>query len=880
MKKEFKFSVIIPIFNVEDYLEETIESVINQTIGFEENIQLILINDGSPDNSEKICLKYKELYPENVIYYKQKNAGVSAARNKGIELAEGEYVNFLDSDDKWSLDTFKEVYKNNKKNPEINIFSCKMMFFDAQKGNHPLNYKYKENKIVDITVDDNYVQMHASPTIIKTAVAKKYKFDQTIKYAEDTKFINEILLDEKKMLLLKEPTYYYRKRSAGNSAIQTKEKNKDWYQVSPTKVFKYIIEKSLEKYGKVLPFVQYTIMYELQWRFKTELKNDILTKKEANEYKEVLYDLLSYIEDSIILKQKKLFIEHKLFLISKKNKQNILKKCSVKDDKLIYNDMVLVDFKKSNLLTINVINLKENIIDICGQLNCLLPEKDYEIIYEINDKEKKLKLEASKRNTRIILDEVILNNKTFRFKENLKDLENKITFYIEYKGNKIKLSPAYTFQGRIDKKLSLHFLKNNKMIYNQKGSIIINKKSIIKCLVLETKCFLQMLKNKKIKQMIYRYTAKLFRLFNRKEIWLISDRTLVANDNGMHFFKYTCKQNDKNIKPYFVIDKSSEDYNKMKEYGRVVAHNSYKYKVLFLAAKKIISSQGDAWVINAFGKNEKFYRDMFEYDFVFLQHGITKNDQTAWLNYMNKNIKMLVTATIPEYESFLDLNYGYTKDEIKLTGFPRYDNLVNEREKLIAVMPTWRQSLSGINDGSTGVRQYNPDFKKSEYFKFYNDLINDKELLSLMKKKGYKGIFVTHPSHMTNSIDFEENECFEVVKGYADYQEIFKKASLLITDYSSVAFDFAYLKKPVIYAEFDKEEFFKQHIYDEGYFKTERDGFGPVVKSREEAIKSILEALEKDCEIENKYKKRIEKFYKFNDTNNCKRVYEEIKKIK
>jgi len=91
MKKNFKFSVIIPIYNVEEYLEETINSVINQTIGFEENIQLILINDGSPDNSEEICLKYKELYPDNVIYYKQKNSGVSSARNKGIELAIGEF---------------------------------------------------------------------------------------------------------------------------------------------------------------------------------------------------------------------------------------------------------------------------------------------------------------------------------------------------------------------------------------------------------------------------------------------------------------------------------------------------------------------------------------------------------------------------------------------------------------------------------------------------------------------------------------------------------------------------------------------------------------------------------------------------------------------
>ena len=88
---KYKFSVVIPIYNVEDYVEETILSVINQTIGFEENIQMILVNDGSPDNSEDICLRYKDKYPDNIIYVKQENRGVSAARNNGMNYIEGKY---------------------------------------------------------------------------------------------------------------------------------------------------------------------------------------------------------------------------------------------------------------------------------------------------------------------------------------------------------------------------------------------------------------------------------------------------------------------------------------------------------------------------------------------------------------------------------------------------------------------------------------------------------------------------------------------------------------------------------------------------------------------------------------------------------------------
>ena len=106
---KYRFSVIIPVYNVEDYLEETILSVVNQTMDFEQNIQLILINDGSKDNSYIVCEKYKNLYPNNVVYVEKENGGVSSARNAGIDYVEGRYVNFLDSDDKWDLDEFEKV---------------------------------------------------------------------------------------------------------------------------------------------------------------------------------------------------------------------------------------------------------------------------------------------------------------------------------------------------------------------------------------------------------------------------------------------------------------------------------------------------------------------------------------------------------------------------------------------------------------------------------------------------------------------------------------------------------------------------------------------------------------------------------------------------
>ena len=130
MSKKIKFSVVMPIYNVGHFLDESISSVINQTIGFKENIELILINDGSTDNSDEICKKYVSKYPNNIIYKKQKNSGVSKARNEGLKLATGEYINFFDADDIWNNDVFQKINHFFDTNKNIDLISCRQKYFE------------------------------------------------------------------------------------------------------------------------------------------------------------------------------------------------------------------------------------------------------------------------------------------------------------------------------------------------------------------------------------------------------------------------------------------------------------------------------------------------------------------------------------------------------------------------------------------------------------------------------------------------------------------------------------------------------------------------------------------------------------------------------
>ena len=215
MKKndyKYKFSVVIPIYKVEKHLEETIKSILDQTIGFEENIQMILVNDGSPDNSESICLKYKNMYPNNIIYVKQKNAGVSAARNAGAKLVEGRYVNFLDSDDKWTLSAFEKISEYFNKNRDIKMVSCRHKYFEARNDYHILDYKYKKTKIVNLDIDYDYPQLNINPCVFHNEIIESEPFSVGVKYSEDSLFVNKILLKIKKYAVISDVICLYRKR--------------------------------------------------------------------------------------------------------------------------------------------------------------------------------------------------------------------------------------------------------------------------------------------------------------------------------------------------------------------------------------------------------------------------------------------------------------------------------------------------------------------------------------------------------------------------------------------------------------------------------------------------------------------------------------------
>ncbi len=872
------FSVVIPIYKVEEYLEETIESVINQTIGFKDNIELILVNDGSPDNSEEICLKYKELYPDNVIYIKQKNAGVSAARNNGLEHATGKYVNFLDSDDKWELDVFKKVYMMFENNDDVDVIGVRQKFFEKFDWYPGLDYKFKSDKVVDLTKDYNYIQLSVTSGFIRRSAIGDIRFDTTVKFSEDAKFIAEIIVKNMRLGIISSSLHLYRKRYSENSAIQVKNYKNDWYIDTVKKCYTYLFEYSKKMYGCVIPYIQYYVAYDYHWRL-TEAIPEEISDDVVKDYLNMTKSLFKQVDDEVIIDMRDTPFNVKLNMFKLKYGNDIKKILNIYEEKGY-------DIKKiisKRMVDARVTKLDNNNLIIKGWINDFLLLDKMNIYLFVNGKKEKVKLKE-KENSNIYNFIGQITKRSYEFEINVPiddSKKNEISLAYEYiDGTYIKL----VFNFKLNTFLSTYksgFYTNKKFIvYKKRNSIIVEKYNYFKNLTKRFKFNLVILKKLKFKVFVYRLLARIHKIFNRKPIWIVSDRTIVANDNGMHLFKYLC-EHEKEAKVYFTISKKSKDYNEMKKIGRVVPYNSLYYKILFLNSKMLISSQADEWVTNAFNKSENFYRDFNDHKFVFLQHGITKDDLSDWLNIFTKDIRLFITSSPLEYNSIVNnKKYGYDESVVKLTGLPRFDNLKDKSKKIIAIMPTWRVNYSGRINKLTGMRDYNTEFNKSDYFKFYNDLINDKRLLKEMKAKGYEGIFVLHPMHEKNSKDFKENECFSIPKGFADYQKIFNESSLLISDYSSVVFDFCYMYKPIIYTQFDKDAFYENAVYSDGYFDYEKNGFGPVCYDYEKTVNTIIKYIDSDCKMENKYKKNIDKFYKFHDQKNCERVYNEIKNIK
>jgi len=885
------FSVVIACYNTGKYLDECIKSVIGQSFSFGSNIQLILVNDGSSDNTEEICKKYEQLYPDNIIYLYQENQGQGAARNLGLKYANGKYINFLDSDDKFSGNTFYKVYEFFEEHyDEIDFVSTRMFFFDKYEGQHPLNYKFEEDRIIDLTEMWDYPQLSASSAFFKRELFEKYRFPESLVNSEDTLMLNKMLLENPKYGAVTEAIYWYRRRSDESSTIDSSSTKKGFYTNRLNNYFKALIYASIEKYGKVVKFIQYLITYDIQWMFSVENISEILTNKEIKELYLHIQDVLSYLDDDVItsLRNDKLNIRYHM-LATKYAVVNVDLSGLVTYKNIhskfngefagVYSGNTLIDKLDNHKLWLDIIEIKENKLFISGFLMSFFADNDIKIeIIKTNKKTRKTDSYIAKRvhykhTSKCFLGCSLESQYNFDFEIPLEDNENSIIeisarfIGVNSKERSFKQLPVdFSNHARLSQ-LSNYSINKNHFLYFNDNKFYISKYNYLKMIKSEIPILLRVFKRKEsfytsviAFRLIY---LLLYPFYKKRRIWMFMDRQENADDNAEHLYKYAIAQND-NIEKYFTVQEDSSDFKRLKNLKNIIPFYSFKQRILYLFAEKIISSHPDENILNPFfNKNETSYAGLINSDKIFLQHGVTKDNISSWLHKYDKNLSLITTVSDAERDSFLDEGYNYSPETIQTLGFARFDNLEmkGELHKQIVIMPSWREDLHDMT----------PNYiKESKYFKHINSLINNENLIEICKNYDFKIIFKPHPL-VYEFIDLFDTNDYVTIDNTSTYQELFKNSDLLITDYSSVAFDFSYMKKPMIYYQYAKD-----YNFEEGYFKYKSMGFGEVIEKEEELIELIENYLKNNCEMKELYKNRVDTFYKYNDKNNCKRIYEYI----
>lgn len=357
-------------------------------------------------------------------------------------------------------------------------------------------------------------------------------------------------------------------------------------------------------------------------------------------------------------------------------------------------------------------------------------------------------------------------------------------------------------------------------------------------------------------------------IYGNKRVWIVCERGDDARDNGYWMFKHL-RAEHMYVNVYYLINKHSSDFDKVNKLGKVVKYKSFKHWLLYCAAEVRMTTHLAAFAPGNF-VGEYFKHHKQKGVNVFLQHGITHNEFPS--NYFEHNgSDLFICGAKPEFDH-ISKNCNYPKDNVVFSGFARFDGLHDLKvKKQILIMPSWRSYLCNVTEN---------DFISSKYFNVWSSLLKNQELINYCKINGLKIVFYPHyeMQKFVSLFATLENDVVSIADfNHFDVQTLLKESSALITDYSSIIFDFAYMKKPQLLYQFDENEFYGRH-YQHSYFDHRRDGFGEVCVEEEKLIKVLINICDSKFALSPTYKDRIEKFFELCDDNNSERIYQEIVK--
>lgn len=871
---EFKYqaSVIVPVYNVEDYLAVCLDALVAQTIE-KSKMEVLVINDGSPDNSWAICEEYAKKYDFIKIFSKE-NEGLSATRNFGIRHAQGKYLFFVDSDDYLTAPTVKKVTDFfDKVYDEVDMVAYHETKY---KGDVILAPHYRFKTLVKEGVYDLEEYPYLAQTRVNVCVKNMGEdnvfFDTTPGFKlEDQEYCNRVLMRKMKMGYCPHGDYMYNK---GNETSIMKFYFHAFYLFETSMNYFENLFGYFE--DKVPPYFQSMFISDISWR----LSDDILypyhySDEDFSKAMKRFEKLLDRCDVETILEHPCIDIYRACYWIGLRTNSKIVFEQTQEGLELLIDGVSI--YSQEDFV---VIGQKPR---ICGDEFSLtgfikspifnfLSEDDYEVYCVENGEYKKLDTFLSVHSH---YRAKIVTNKfpAFKYECSLKE-NSRIEFAVKIKDKVYKTH--YWFMPYAG------FNKHRKKIC--RGDYFIkNKKTYLKITPASEKARdILDVKNTAIYSAHPRLTKLRLKSVNYRKnhrIWLYYDFYTVEKDNGYYQFANDLKHDD-GVERYYVLTHEYDDLDKVftpEQKKHLVKFGSPEHRLLFVCAERVFTAYYGLSPINPFetAKMKYQYEDLIRFRTVYLQHGVLHASLRLQNSHERSQAEAIVVSSPFEVKNYME-NYAYSEEELLTTGMARYDHIDKtvKAKNRILFAPSWRKYLTTEVAASTWDANVER-IVKSDYYKNFFTFLSNKELHKALEENDIYLDVKPHPiiSQVEGLFEIDSDRVNVVSDAdVADY-------NAFVTDFSSYVFDFAYLKRPIMYFVPDYPQFKSGMNHYRDLDLPFDEAFGPMFTEADEAAGCLCSMIENGFALEGPYKQRLEEFFFDFDGNCAENLYQLVRKF-
>ncbi|WP_210544215.1 CDP-glycerol glycerophosphotransferase family protein [Rhodoferax sp. PAMC 29310] len=367
--------------------------------------------------------------------------------------------------------------------------------------------------------------------------------------------------------------------------------------------------------------------------------------------------------------------------------------------------------------------------------------------------------------------------------------------------------------------------------------------------------------------------------------WVFVDRAEDADDNAEHMYRWV-RQNHPEINAWFLLHRDSSDWARLASEGFRLVPPGLMGKLTILNSEHIVSSHTE-YALGGFDR--KMYGDKMRWRFTFIPHGITKDDVSHWLN--QQPFDLFITSSPAEQASIVDDDtpYRYTAHDATYAGLARRDRLLSmarstplQEVNYLLLMPTWRASLLDDRAETASPEERIEIVRATVFCQAWSALLNSRILHDSAKRHNLQIVIMVHVNLSPVIAAFDVPSCVKVLHAAtADFQSVLCKSIALVTDYTSVAFEMAFLRRMTFYYQFDRERFYGgDHNWRPGYFDYDLDGFGPVAFTEVELLAKINHFLGNACQLEPQYLERMKEAMPEVDDQACRRIFESIVRLR